>query len=251
MKIGILDSGIGGFITSKELIENFKHSFIVLMDFKNLPYGTGKSKEELLNILKTNLNILFYEYFCDKVILVCNTISSVYLEFKNEIDELYGKEKIIDIISLTKNYIGNNKVNLIATSYTINSGIYNDIINKKIAKDDWVQLVENYIENKESLFNFKIPNEIIDINNNKILLGCTHFSLFEEIFKNERLYVISQSEIIKNINFETNEKLTHLDKKFLILVYTTNDKNYGYKILKLLQTLNLNNISSIQMKIKN
>jgi len=250
MKIGILDSGIGGFITSKKLIENSTHSFVVLMDFKNLPYGTGKTKEELLNILKINLNTLFYEYFCDKVILVCNTISSVYLEFKNEIDELYGPEKIIDIVTLTKNYIGTNKVNLIATSYTVNSGIYDDISNKKIAKDEWVQLAENYVANKESLFNFEIPNAIFDMSNNIILLGCTHFSLFEDIFKMSGLNVIFQSEIIKNINLETTEKPTHLDKKSLIIVYTTNGENHSHKILQLLHTLNLDKISSLQIKVK-
>jgi glutamate racemase len=233
-KIGIMDSGVGGTLVSSDLIKRSNNHFVIFLDFKNIPYGKGKTKEQLFYILNENLNILFNKYKCDIVILACNTISSVFLEFKEKVESVFGKNKIIDIITLTKNYVGKEKVNLIATTYTVNSGIYDDISCYKIAKDDWVIMIEDIIENGKNVFEFNLEKNISFNNDKSILLGCTHFSLLEDVFKKAGYKIVSQKNIMNKLQFNENKN----NKKILFLS-SSNDKIYHNKIEKLCNFLKI------------
>ena len=76
LKIGIIDSGKGGY----EVLKNLKNiytniEFISYFDLKNSPYGT-KSKEELISILLQIIN-KFKKRKIKYIIFACNTASTL------------------------------------------------------------------------------------------------------------------------------------------------------------------------------
>src|SRR5438552_871323 len=72
MKIGILDSGVGGLTVLGELYHHFpSHSFIYYGDTARSPWGS-KSKEELKTISKEIIDFLI-EKGSEIIINACNT----------------------------------------------------------------------------------------------------------------------------------------------------------------------------------
>ena len=77
--IGIFDSGIGGLTVLKKLEEALPNEqFIYLGDTLNFPYGE-KSKEEIINYSKTNIEYLLSQKV-KMIIIACGTATSQALE---------------------------------------------------------------------------------------------------------------------------------------------------------------------------
>ena len=76
MKIGILDSGIGGLTVLEKLIRaGYSQSYIYLADNKNAPYG-NKEKEMIKVLVYDGIKTLIARG-ADVIILACNTATSV------------------------------------------------------------------------------------------------------------------------------------------------------------------------------
>lgn len=75
MNIGIFDSGLGGLLITKSLIEKLpQYNYTYLGDTKRVPYG-NRSPETIYEFLKESLEYLFQNN-CKIVIVACNTASS-------------------------------------------------------------------------------------------------------------------------------------------------------------------------------
>ncbi len=191
--IGVFDSGMGGLTVLRELITQLpQESFIYLGDTARLPYGTKSAEtirhyaEQITAILiKKNIKLL---------VVACNTATSAALPYLRKCFPSLPILGVIEpgaiaAIDTTKN----NRIAVLATEATINSGIYEKTIqsfNPEVqvisqscglfvalaeegcVDDDIAKLVV-----KKYLSSIKNNSDKIDC----VLLGCTHFPVLESI----------------------------------------------------------------------
>ena len=91
MILGLFDSGLGGLTVLKEIINKCAYEKIIYLgDTKRLPYGE-KSKEELLDIAKDNIDFLISKNV-DEIVVACGTVSSNVLEDLKKIYDIKNME---------------------------------------------------------------------------------------------------------------------------------------------------------------
>ncbi len=182
--IGIVDSGIGGLMVLFSLMRRHPgKDFTLIYDNRFFPYG-----EKSIFILKERLNILKNKLQnCDKIILACNTLSSI----KDEVDYPF-----IDVITPTIKAVRQYyRVGVIASKACIKSNVFQkllmeDHIFKMIDGQQLINAIENNKNIKEEFD--KIFLDDIDC----LILGCTHFIYIKDWFK-EKCPTVSQDEIIE------------------------------------------------------
>lgn len=190
--IGIFDSGIGGLTVANAISALLpKETLVYFGDTAHLPYG---DKSETL-IKRYSLNIaqfLIEQKQSKAIVIACNTASAVAYEHLR--DQHKGKIPIINVIDpIVEAIIQDNsikKVGLIATQATINSGVYQEKLQRRKAQlqvevlatpllvpmieegyaNDNIShtLIENYLQNPQ----FKEIDALI--------LGCTHYVLIKD-----------------------------------------------------------------------
>ncbi len=192
MPIGVFDSGIGGLTVAKAIKEQLPNEQLIYFgDTKHVPYG-DKSVETVRNYALNITNFLLEKKNCKAIVIACNTASAAAYEVLR--DTFKGKTPIINVIDpmveevITDNAI--NKIGIIATKTTINSGVYQEKFNRRkaslIVKSLATPLLASVIE--EGFFNSNISKEIIhqylsdntlnDIDG--IVLACTHYPLIKK-----------------------------------------------------------------------
>lgn len=188
MILGIFDSGIGGLTVLKEILK--KNSFdkiIYFGDTARLPYGE-KSKEELLDIAKENVDFLLSKG-AEKIVIACGTVSSNVLE---ELKKDYNIEiiGIVDaLIEGAKEKTINNKIGIIATSATIKTHIFKNKLNGyhvyEMSCPKFTPLIESgKLDSKEmndaiNEYLKPLKDEGVDT----LILGCTHYPILSKKIK--------------------------------------------------------------------
>ncbi|MCM1026352.1 MAG: glutamate racemase [Roseburia sp.] len=184
--IGVFDSGVGGLTVAREIMRQIPNEKIIYFgDTARVPYGS-KSRETVRRY--SEQIVRFLRTFRVKTIVVaCNTASAYALDaLEEQID--------IPIIGVLKpgakaaaDSTRNGRVGVIATEATISSQMYTKYI-KQLNSDItiyekacplFVPLVE------EGLWEDPVTDEItrrylaelIDINIDTLILGCTHYPL--------------------------------------------------------------------------
>ncbi|MDE0151878.1 MAG: glutamate racemase [Bdellovibrionales bacterium] len=191
-KIGLFDSGMGGLSILQALIKQFPNKdFVYFGDILNLPYGE-KSKEELSQCCIKVKDFLLSSG-ADTLVIACNAASCLYL------DQTYYKNVLlINVISPTVKKLievssENDKVGVLATSFTVNSNVYPTAIqplNPKLqvfqeSAPELAPLVErgfaHHPKCKETLKRHLEPllKQEIDI----LVLGCTHYFFLKDEIK--------------------------------------------------------------------
>ena len=197
MRVGVFDSGMGGLTVLKSLVDKYPNNhYIYFGDTLNLPYG-NKSKEELEKLSSCVVEFLISKNV-DIIVIACGTISS------NCYDYLKNKYSIpmYDILSPTINYLKLNNLKntcVLATTNTINSGIFNDVTDIQVACPLFVPFIESGRINStemdlaidEYLGNKKIDN---------LIFGCTHYPLLKEKIEEhfENINYINMGDILAN-----------------------------------------------------
>ncbi len=164
MKIGIIDSGIGGLTIFNKLIKKFpKHSFYYVADKQNFPYGK-KSKEELTGYLDDILSV-FNDF--DLILIACFTASTI-------IDKSNYKFKIITVVDVINNYFEKNDevFSIIGTEHTINSDIFIKDFIQKIDGSELIKKIELGLK-----YDHQWLNKVEEV----LILGCTHFNHLPEL----------------------------------------------------------------------
>ena len=192
--IGMLDSGVGGITVLKEVLENVKNEDVIYYgDTKSFPYG-NKSRESIINLTKNGVDFLISKNV-KAIVIACGTATSQALE---EMRKIYNIP-IIGIIEPTVKYIKNKKykrVGVVATSGTIRSkGWENNLVNaisgikvESIACPCLAQMAEEgWTEN--DIAKLAVREYLKDLDDKEnldgLVLGCTHYPLFTDIFRNE------------------------------------------------------------------
>lgn len=233
--IGMMDSGIGGITVYKEIKKLLPNQNIIYLgDLKNFPYG-NKSKKQITNIVKSNINFLI-EQGVKCIIIACGTATSQALD---EVKKIYNIP-IIGIIEGTVQYICENKykkIGVIATKGTIGSKKWESEILKKNKNIEVISKAcpllaplaeEGWIENQVSKLVLK--EYLKDMNGiEALVLGCTHYPLFKKTIQSilpdvnlintgtiiakslEKTYKKCEKNLVKDIIYLTDEINSSLD----------------------------------------
>ncbi len=217
--IGIFDSGLGGITVLNEFRKVMpQESYIYLGDTLNFPYGS-KTKEQIIQFSEKNTQYLISQD-AKMVIIACGTATSQAL---NELKQKYEID-IEGIIEPTVEYVKNNKIikiGIIGTEGTIKSGAWEKQLKFKIPNIEVINqacpiLAEIVEENKaktqeakEAIHNYM---EVFKQNNVKnIILGCTHYSIIEELIKKEFEYEINLINTGKSVALRAKNCLAQKD----------------------------------------
>ena len=238
--IGVFDSGVGGLTVLAEIRKNLPNENIIYLgDTKNFPYGS-RSKEEIIEFAIQNVKTLIKKQV-KVIVIACGTATSQALDILKEKFDI----PIIGIIEPTVEYIENQKyqeVGVIATEGTIRSGAWEQKLKEKmpeimvtnkacpmlatIAEEGKARSVEGRAAIKEYMKPFKEKHI------NKIILGCTHYPIYEKIIREELEYEVELintgvtvskylQKYLKEHNLENKEKnrtekiyLTKPEKEF-------------------------------------
>lgn len=238
--IGVFDSGVGGLTVLAEIRKTLPNENIIYLgDTKNFPYGS-RSKEEIIEFAIQNVETLIKKQV-KVIVIACGTATSQALDVLKENFDI----PIIGIIKPTVEYIENQKyqeVGVIATDGTIRSGAWEQKLKEKmpeikvtnkacpmlatIAEEGKARSAEGRTAIKEYMKPFKEKHI------NKIILGCTHYPIYEKIIREELEYEVELintgvtvskylQKYLKENNLENEEKdrtekiyLTKPEKEF-------------------------------------
>jgi len=190
LKIGIFDSGIGGFTILGSLLETRKDvEVFYLADTKRVPYG-NKDIEQIRSIAKEICN-WFKDKNLDALLIACNTTNACALDILENNLEIPCFDLINSVSeTVTKKYIG-----VLATPATIKSSYYKNIIQSK-RKDvkvfqqacpEFVSEIEktNIDLDKLNYLSDLYINPLLKENIEEIILGCSHYPLIYDVLKNK------------------------------------------------------------------
>ena len=236
--IGVFDSGLGGLTCVRELIEKMPHENVIfLADNKNVPYGS-KNREQI-RVLSFN-NVCFLNRFDLKALIIaCNTSEA---NARDVIEDnvnvpVYGV--IRPAVKAALKATENRKIGLFATSLTVRSGKYEEIL-KEYADDaklyskecpDLVPMIEDGkfgISNQEMIETVdEYLRPLIEKGIDTLILGCTHYDVLIDILKKQYpdLNVVSSSrcvidEVLNDLKIKEKGEperkyfTTSLDKRF-------------------------------------
>ena len=213
--IGIFDSGVGGITVLKEIKNKMPNENIIYIgDTQNFPYG-NKSKEEIIKFSIENVNKLLKKDV-KIIVIACGTPTSQALGVLKEKFDI----PIIGIIEPTVKYIKSKnyqKVGVIATEGTIKNGAWErklkeqipniHVVNKAcpmlatIAEEGKAKSKPGRKVIKEYMIPFKEKRV------NKIILGCTHFPIYEQIIREELEYDVELINTGKFVSLELEQIL--------------------------------------------
>ncbi len=219
--IGIFDSGVGGITVLKEIQKELPNEdYIYLGDTENFPYGE-KSQDEIVKLAIKNV-----EYLIKKdvkiIVIACGTATSQAIESLH----LKFDIPIVGIIEPTIQYVKKQKykeIGVIATEGTIRNGAWEKKLKENIpninvisracpmlatiAEEGRATGEEGRNAIREYMKTFK--EKRID----KIILGCTHFPIYEQVIRKELGYDV---ELINTGRTVSNYLKKYLNEKNLM-----------------------------------
>jgi len=188
--IGIFDSGVGGLTVMKEVMKHLPwENILYLGDTARVPYG-ARSAETVSRYSIENAEFLSSKGI-KALVVACNTSSSISLE-------MLRKEFPIPVIGVVEpgaraavKKAGSNKVAVIGTETTINSGSYKRAIQAidrsvevtGVACPLFVPLIEEGWLDGEIVYLTarKYLASVIDDAADVLVLGCTHYPMLKKV----------------------------------------------------------------------
>ena len=210
--IGFFDSGLGGLTSITPLMKELPDEKIIYFgDTARTPYGS----KAISTIRKFSAEIAEFLVKSDvkMIVIACNTVSATCLD---ELQKRFPEIPIVGIIEPAAKETAlrcgeNNRVGIIGTKVTINSGAYRKCMEKysrelniyEVSCPAFVPLIEEgIIENdimdltiKYYMDDFVYGNEL-----DTLVLGCTHYPLIKKNIERiyPHLHIINPSSIVIN-----------------------------------------------------
>ena len=190
LKIGIFDSGIGGFTILDSLMKTRNDvEVFYLADTKRVPYG-NKDFEQIRSIAKQICN-WFEDKNLDALLVACNTTNACALDILENNLEI----PCFDLINSVSEIVTKECIGVLATPATVKSSYYKKIIeskgeNIKVFEKACPEFVSEIEKNN---LNFKKLNYLASLylkpllkeNIEEIILGCSHYPLIYDVLKNK------------------------------------------------------------------
>ncbi len=192
LKIGIFDSGIGGFTILNSLLKTRKDvEVFYLADTKRLPFG-NKNAEEIRLIAK-EICTFFVDKNLDSLLVACNTTNACALDILE--DNL--KVPCFELINSVSEIVDKQIIGVLATQTTVRSSYYRKAINAKKENTiifqqecpEFVSEIEKEKLNLDKLNNLSnlYLRPLLDKNIEELILGCSHYPLIYDILR-KKLY---------------------------------------------------------------
>ncbi len=255
-KIGVLDTGIGGFTVVKELRKLLPNESIVYYgDNRNCPYG-NKDKKEILQLTFNMLDFL-KERKVKLVAIACNTISALIEDYKDKYEF-----PILDIITPTTEYVldeGIDEVGILATAFTIKSQSYQKKLlsgNRKIRitaepSANLAALVDSGEFGSDQIketVGYHLDNLTREKEISQLILACTHYPIVEDVFNTQApgIRIINPAyhlaKKVEQVLKDNNMIESHKETEAVVDIFTTGNADIYKKVIK---KLNMNDQVSI------
>ena len=260
LKLGIFDSGIGGFTILNSLLKKRKDvEVFYLADTKRIPFGNKNYKE--IRFIAKDICDFFKDKNLDALLIACNTTNACALD----ILENNLKIPCFDLINSVSEIVNKKIIGVLATQATVNSSYYKNALsskkeNLKIFQQECPEFVS---EIEKEHINFNKLNYLSDLylkpllNNNieELILGCSHYPLIYDFLRKKidsNIKIIDPSKaLIKKFNksfaipkTDRCERISYENVKF----YVTSEKDeFSRKVKNWLQInkeINLVNLRS-------
>ncbi len=188
--IGVFDSGVGGLTVVHQLLKLLPGEEIVYFgDTARVPYGT-KSSQTVMRFSRENLRFLKSKNV-KLIVIACNTASSLVLPRLREEESIPVVGVIEPGAKAAVEATTANRVGVIGTPATINSGAYRDALNiirpgievLSLACPLFVPLVEEgWLEDEVTYLTArKYLGPFIHYGADTLVLGCTHYPLLKKV----------------------------------------------------------------------
>ncbi len=200
MSVLVVDSGVGGLNVLRRLVDVKKQHYIYVADHAFCPYGV-RSPNQVANRVAQIAN---HFANCKQMVLACNTAACAL-----DCCKCVLPVPCVDVVRATCDYVNGQNfgvVTLLATTLTVNSGLYRRLIDGKtvvcaFAADRLVKFAEGEpctVDDVERVLSGALPTMR---KSDAIILGCTHFDCFAEQiarFLPSGCRVISSSDCLVN-----------------------------------------------------
>lgn len=190
MKIGMFDSGIGGITVLKEALYALPNmDYIYYSDNIHAPYGT-KDKDEVNNYVHNVVEFLL-EQGATVIVIACNTATSIAASSLRQTYNIpiIGMEPAVKVALENKEQ---GRILVTATPLTLKEEKYQNLVHNfdknnsvdSLPLPELVDFAENFIFDERATEYLKEKLSSYDLTKYKgIVLGCTHFVYFRELFK--------------------------------------------------------------------
>ena len=232
LKIGIFDSGIGGFTILNSLLKTRKDvEVFYLADTKRIPYGCKNFKE--IKLIAKEICDFFEDKNLDALLVACNTTNACALDILK--DNL--KVPCFDLINSVSEMVDKKIIGVLATQTTVRSSYYKNAINskKENAKIFQQECPEFVSEIEKEKLNLDKLNDLSDLylepllkkNIEELILGCSHYPLIYDFLRKKldsKIKIIDPSvALIKKFNesfaipkIASHESLSYENIKFFV-----------------------------------
>ena len=209
LKIGIFDSGIGGFTILNSLLKARKDvEVLYLADTKRIPYGIKKFNE--IRSIAQDICNWFEDKNLDALLIACNTTNACALDILEE----RLKIPCFDLINSVSDIVDKERIGILATTTTVKSLYYKNAIslkkeNIKIFQQECPEFVPEIEKNLLNINKLNYLSELylrplIKENIQELILGCSHYPLIYDVLRNKlvpNVNIIDPSEaLIKKFN---------------------------------------------------
>lgn len=238
-KIGIFDSGIGGFSILIELLKVLPgHDYYYLSDVPNAPYGT-KSGEFIANRCEL-LSSELISSGVDLILVACNTATAEGIDkLRAKFDiPFVGVEPFVKSVESMNLSDKNLRAAVITTEAMFESKRFKSLLRKFDPKNkiyahacpNLASLIEEAYSSGYKKLEQKIEAELAPLKNKSLthlILGCTHYPLIaEKIESSLGLKCISPClSVAKRVAFVLNSKTG--DGRTELFFKSTDDKEFN------------------------
>ena len=261
MRIGLFDSGIGGFTVLKKVIDLYpNNSFIYLADTARLPYGV-KTNNEIKKFAK-EISSWFTCQNIDAFLVSCNTTNAIALDvIKENLDV-----PIFDLIGSTASTIQESRVGVIATPSTVKTKAYTNAILEFKPRTfvieqpcpEFVPMIEINNINSDEITDVatRYLQPLLKEKIHSLILGCSHYPLITPLLADilpSSVKLIDPAEALSlKLKFFMDSKVSNCSKKknFVDLKFyvTSNLRNFPNKAKYWLNVFPEVNLVSLQKK---
>ena len=188
IKVGIFDSGIGGFTVLNSLLKTRKDvEVIYLADTKRIPFGNKNHKE--IRVIAEEICSFFEDKNLDAILIACNTTNACALD----ILENNLMVPCFDLINSVSEIVDKQIIGVLATQTTVRSSYYKKAINAKkentiIFQQGCPEFVTEIEKEKLNLDKLNSLSELylrplINKNIEELILGCSHYPLIYDFLR--------------------------------------------------------------------
>ncbi len=261
MRLGLFDSGVGGFTVLKKVIEICpNNSFIYLADTARLPYGVKKTSE----IIKIAEEIASW-FGCqniDAFLIACNTTNAIALDvIKKNLNV-----PVFDLIGSAASTIQESRVGVLATPSTVKTKAYTNAILEFKPKTfvieqpcpEFVPMIEMDNINFDKIADVasRYLQPLVREEIHSLILGCSHYPLITPVLteilpSSVKLIDPADSLSLRLKSFMDSKASNFLKKKNLVdlkFYVTSNQKNFPNKAKHWLNVFPEVNLVSLQKK---